>query len=612
MAIGALLSSSTRAAACFASPLSSSSSSNRGAGAAGKQQHEPTTTMINYTTSSPHTRWPVCSQLVAGHRNGGTIRHVASMSTGKHQPLLSPSPTMSLCNNNANNAGLVKRRLMSRVDCFLLSPNSNPVTNGWHKPKNLTGLDTTCVLRPEYRAPLRKRRDCRAEQYEMAGSPSDVPAEAAVLVGDANAGVVSAPPWWQQFPKRWTIVVLCFFSFLLCNMDRVNMSIAILPMSAEFSWSPATVGLIQSSFFWGYLLTQILGGIWADRFGGKVVLGFGVVWWSIATILTPFAAKLGLPFLLVVRAFMGIGEGVAMPAMNNILSKWIPVSERSRSLALVYSGMYLGSVTGLAFSPFLISKFGWPSVFYGFGSLGSIWFAMWQLKARSSPSEDPEVTEDEKRHILGGSTVKEPVSSIPWKLILSKPAVWALIVSHFCHNWGTFILLTWMPTYYNQVLKFNLTESGLLCVLPWLTMAVFANIGGWIADTLVAKGVSITNVRKIMQSIGFLGPALFLTLLSKVRTPAMAVLCMACSQGSDAFSQSGLYSNHQDIGPRYAGVLLGLSNTAGVLAGVFGTAATGYILQKGSWDSVFQVAVLLYIVGTVVWNLFSTGERILE
>ena len=73
-------------------------------------------------------------------------------------------------------------------------------------------------------------------------------------------------------------------------------------------------------------------------------------------------------------------QGVAMPAMNNILSKWIPVSERSRSLALVYSGMYLGSVTGLAFSPVLISRFGWPSVFYAFGSLGSIWFALWQFK----------------------------------------------------------------------------------------------------------------------------------------------------------------------------------------------------------------------------------------
>ncbi|KAK8557908.1 hypothetical protein V6N13_008738 [Hibiscus sabdariffa] len=431
----------------------------------------------------------------------------------------------------------------------------------------------------------------------------------AVLVG---GDMLEAVPFWQNFPKRWVIVLLCFASFLLCNMDRVNMSIAILPMSKEFNWNSATVGLIQSSFFWGYLLTQILGGIWADKIGGKLVLGFGVIWWSIATVLTPIAARVGLPFLLIMRAFMGIGEGVAMPAMNNLLSKWIPVSERSRSLALVYSGMYLGSVIGLAFSPILINKFGWPSVFYSFGSLGSIWFALWLRKAYSSPKEDPELSKEEMQLIMGGSISKEPVKVIPWRLILSKAPVWALIISHFCHNWGTFILLTWMPTYYNQVLKFNLTESGLLCVLPWLTMAAFANIGGWIADTLVSKGLSVTSVRKIMQSIGFLGPAFFLTQLSHVKTPAMAVLCMACSQGSDAFSQSGLYSNHQDIGPRYAGVLLGLSNTAGVLAGVFGTVATGYILQRGSWDDVFKVSVALYIIGTLVWNLFSTGEKVLD
>jgi hypothetical protein len=55
----------------------------------------------------------------------------------------------------------------------------------------------------------------------------------------------------------------------------------------------------------------------------------------------------------------------------------------------------------------------------------------------------------------------------------------------------------------NQVLKFNLTESGLLCVLPWLTMAIFANIGGWIADTLVQRGISITNVRKVSSRCVF-------------------------------------------------------------------------------------------------------------
>lgn len=89
-----------------------------------------------------------------------------------------------------------------------------------------------------------------------------------------------------------------------------------------------------------------------------------------------------------------------------------------------------------------------------------------------------------------------------------------------------------------------------------------------------------------LLQIGFLGPAFFLTQLGSITSVTGAVACMMAAQGLDAFSQSGLYSNHADIGPRYAGVLLGLSNTAGVLAGVLGTAATGFILQNGSWKQV--------------------------
>ena len=73
------------------------------------------------------------------------------------------------------------------------------------------------------------------------------------------------------------------------------------------------------------------------------------------------------------------------------------------------------------------------------------------IKAYSSPDEDPDISDEEKKLILGTNQPKERVKDIPWKLLLSKAPVWALIVSHFCHNWGTFILLTWMPTYYFQV-----------------------------------------------------------------------------------------------------------------------------------------------------------------
>ncbi|KAG8059046.1 hypothetical protein GUJ93_ZPchr0002g25110 [Zizania palustris] len=128
---------------------------------------------------------------------------------------------------------------------------------------------------------------------------------------------------------------------------QVNMSIAILPMSAEFSWNLQTVGLIQSSFFWGYLLTQIAGGIWADTVGGRTALGFGVIWWFIATAFTLVAMKLGLPFLLVVRTFMGIGEHaeivnqgklVSHEIINNLLSKRL--KNRGAGRIGIYSGWF--------------------------------------------------------------------------------------------------------------------------------------------------------------------------------------------------------------------------------------------------------------------------------
>jgi nitrate/nitrite transporter NarK len=47
-----------------------------------------------------------------------------------------------------------------------------------------------------------------------------------------------------------------------------------------------------------------------------------------------------------------------------------------------------------------------------------------------------------------------------------------------------------------------------------------------------------------------------------------------------------------DIGPRYAGPLMGLSNTSGALAGVLANLVTGFLLDAtGSWQLVFAVFV---------------------
>ena len=80
-----------------------------------------------------------------------------------------------------------------------------------------------------------------------------------------------------------------------------------------------------------------------------------------------------------------------------------------------------------------------------------------------------------------------------------------------------------------------------------------------------------------------------------------------------AFALSGFAVNHLDIGPRYAGILLGFSNTAGTLPGIIGVTLTGMILDAtGSWQLVFLISAGIYVFGLIVWWLFATGERIFD
>ncbi len=93
-----------------------------------------------------------------------------------------------------------------------------------------------------------------------------------------------------------------------------------------------------------------------------------------------------------------------------LLRRWVPVKERSRSLAVVYSGQYCGSIIGLALSPSMIALLGWPSVFYGFGALGLLWFLWWRDQAASTPAEDPRISRRELRYLRQATAQQPPPS----------------------------------------------------------------------------------------------------------------------------------------------------------------------------------------------------------
>lgn len=445
---------------------------------------------------------------------------------------------------------------------------------------------------------------------------------------------------------RFTILSLVALALLLSNADRVIMSIVGLPMSKMNGWDVKVLGLIQSSFLFGYALTPIFGGVLADKIGGARVLLGGLLVWSLATMVTPLAASTkSIPLLCLCRVVMGLGEGVALPCMNNVASRWVPKFERSRAVSFCMGGFQSGSMIGLLVAPLLMSRFGIAGPFYVFGAIGVAWAAVWNARATSYPRANERVGEEELKFIEDGGAIIDHLRSsssessssssgkeiddevvvvtevekktTPWKMLLSHPATWACVVANFVNNFGFFILLAWMPKYFNDVVKLNLATSSWFSALPWATMAVSGVFAGILADRMLSEWkVSTATTRKFIQSVGFLGPALCLLVLGLkgfAITPGFALTTLIVAVGCTAFSQSGFLVNFAEIGPKYASTIHGVANTAGSIAGMVGTYVVGWILSRSvesGWSNVMYMTSATYVVGALVWLAFMSGEQV--
>ena len=414
-------------------------------------------------------------------------------------------------------------------------------------------------------------------------------------------------------PKRHQLAFMAFLAIFICYIDRVAISVAIIPMADSYGWDLSTQGLVLSSFFIGYLLTQVVGGKLADRYGGKVVLGFGVLIWSLFTLVVPPAAALGLTVLILARILMGMGEAVTFPAIYALYARWIPVRERSRSAGFSNSGIPLGTVFALVATPVIVAAWGWEWVFYLFGSVGFVWCSVWYFLIAPTPRQQAGISQTELDLIAAGTIAEGPAIATPWRALMTNMPVWAVIVAHFCNNWWFYVLLAWLPTYVTRGLGIDYGSVGLFAMMPHIALFLCINLSGVVADRLIDRGMTITRVRKLMMLIGFGGSIVALLLVGQVENAVMAITIMTIGSALGAFAVSGFFVNHMDIAPEHAGTLMGITNTAGTIPGIIGVLVSGWILDvTGSWALVFQTAAAVAAFGLVFYLVFGSGERQFE
>ncbi|XP_046329728.2 sialin-like [Haliotis rufescens] len=386
-------------------------------------------------------------------------------------------------------------------------------------------------------------------------------------------------------------------------------------------WDKTTQGLVLGAYFWGYLVSQVPAGWLATKYGGKRVYGWSMLVCSLLTFLTPIVATTNYIAVMALRIILGLASGAAFPAMHTFWGNWAPPLERSKLTAFTYAGAQVGNVVTFPLAGFLCKygfAGGWPSIFYVLGAMSLVWFFLWMFFVSDTPAQHKRISGNERRyieHTLRDSVRSHKKLNVPWKSIALSLPSYAIIVSNITSDWGAYTLLTNIPTYMNEVLKFDIAANGLYSALPYIVFWVIINLAGWLADFVRRRSIfTTTNTRKIFDSFGKVIPAVMLVGLGYVdcSQPALAITLLVLGVSLTGFQFSGFIVNHVDIAPAYAGILFGISNSIAAVTGFISPVVVGVITSesqtRAEWQVVFYIAAAMYGFGAIFYVIFASGE----
>ncbi|MDQ0218686.1 MFS transporter [Peribacillus cavernae] len=403
---------------------------------------------------------------------------------------------------------------------------------------------------------------------------------------------------------RWQIFIALLGLTTINYIDRAVLSVAMPAIQEDLSLDPAIVGLLLSSFFWGYALMQIPIGWIADRYRpDKLIVGSAFAW-GIAQTLTGFVSTSKM--LVLLRVILGIAESPIFPSGAKLQSVWLTSKERGRGATLLDSGASLGTALGgpvtVAFMAWLG---GWRGALIGVGILTIvIAFISWRV-IKGTPETNPRVNEAEREYLrkahleeYKNDSNQKDAKAARMKHYLKSRNFWAMCIGFYSLNTIFFGLMTWGPNYLAKTQNLDITTVGGAILLIFGTGVIGELTGGWIADTWRKKGGKFNTVMHTLLVASGLISAACILLLTLSTSPAMAVtlLCIALF----FLRWAGLYwSIPAAISQRdHIGTVGGSMNFAGNMAGVITPIVIGFIVS--STGSYFLGLLLFSVFGLVL------------
>lgn len=424
---------------------------------------------------------------------------------------------------------------------------------------------------------------------------------------------------------RYWVIVFAVTLAVIQYIDRVAISQAMPDIAAEMKFTDAQKGMIFSAFTLAYALFEIPTGWLGDKLGAKQVLIRVVLWWSFFTAATGWAWN--YVSMLVTRFLFGAGEAGCFPNLTKALSAWLPRVDRTRAQALMWMGARWGGASAPLLVVMVMTLVSWRHAFMVFALLGVVWAVVFWLWFRDNPGDHPRVNAAELELLKENAQNVSGHGDVPWRELVTRPTMWLLWGQYFFLSYGWYFFVTWLPTYLrdergleirsNVVMQWlggaletwfnpalaNKILAAALSGTPLLFGGFGALLAGQLSSRLIARGGSVTRVRRTFGFVGLAGAASLLMASFSIRDPLLAMLAMGFAGFFNDLTLPGSWATCMDVGGKYAGTVSGSMNMMGNFGGMAGPVVVGWVLTATGrdWHQVFLVTSLIYSLGAFCW-----------
>lgn len=387
--------------------------------------------------------------------------------------------------------------------------------------------------------------------------------------------------------RRWLGWLSLVTVFLLVNVYRLSTAVLSEDLTAALKISAAQLGTLHASFFFIYAFVQIPTGIFADRYGarvvattGAIVLSFGAVAFTLSSsYLTAFAA----------RAIIGLGSGVIFISTIRFCANWYRRDEFGTMTGLTTGMAGLGAIIATTPLAVAIDRFGWRPTILFFAVCGFVAAAgVWILVRRSPADAGLDSIED----VPDQPTVTLADATGALRSLVVDVEQWLLSIAFFA-SMGTMLTVIglWGVPYLVSVHGLDVTTASTYTLLGSIGILIGGPGIGWVSDRIGQR------FRPMVVGLGFV--TIVLSVIPLVGSPPLIVVAFVyvIIGGSIGFTMLSLPIMKEKYPAAASGVATATVNGAGFLGGAVLPPVMGLALDRYRTGDV--------VAGSVVYTEFG-------